>query len=134
MLVGGQSLLDWGRRTAAMIMAVGSGRWYRIVQRHPAQVDQPHSARARPPAGPAAPPTTSLGASSPDQVPPQQRLASPRSHRPTPAPAVAAVVRAWAHAQGLLVADRGPVPGWVMDQYLAQEGRPASAGPSRPRR
>src|SRR5512135_3555525 len=135
MLTSVWSLVSWGRRAAATILAVGAGRWYQLVRGHADQVDQPRSAEARPAAGTPAPTGIASGAPSPDQVPPQQRLTP---SRPTPAPVRAAVVRAWARAHGLPVADRGPVPSWVMDQYLAQGGRPtvewretASTAPTR---
>src|SRR5512135_3731256 len=132
MLISGPSLLSWGRRTTTTIMAIGSGLWYRAGRGPGVQVGQPRSGRAGLAAGPAVPTGAGPGVSSPDQVPPQQRPAPPR--RPASASVTPAVVRAWAHAQGLPVADRGRIPGWVVDQYLAQGGRPAPARrtPARP--
>src|SRR5512144_122907 len=125
MLISGPSLLNWGRRATTTIMAIGSGLWCRAARGHPAQVEQLRRGRAGPVAGPATPAGAAPGVPSPDQVPPQQRPAPPR--QPASASVTPAVVRAWARTQGLPVADRGPVPGWVMDQYLAQGGQPAPA-------
>ncbi len=121
MLISGPSLLRWGRRTTMRIMAIGSGLWCRAVgtaRVRGDQFEQPRSERAVPAAVSAAPNGAAPGVSSPGRLP-QQQCPALASVPPT-------VVRAWARTQGLPVADRGPIPGWVLDQYLSQGGRPAS--------
>src|SRR5512143_453936 len=120
MLISGPSPLNWGRRTTTTIMAIGSGLWYRAGRGHGDQAGQPRSGRAGLAAGPAVPTGAAPGVPSPDQLPPQQRPAAPR--RPASAPVTPAEVRAWARTQGLPVADRGPVPSWVMDHLLGPGG------------
>src|SRR5512142_3347770 len=48
---------------------------------------------------------------------------SPRQHpvrrRPPTAPVTPAMVRRWAHEQGIQVADRGRIPRSVMERYMA---------------
>src|SRR5512135_3275008 len=127
MLTSVWSLVSWGRRTAMMILAVGSGRWHGAVRVPGAQAEQSRSRRVGPAAETATPTEASSGAPSPDRLLQQQHPAPPR--RPASASVTPAEVRAWARAQGLPVADRGRIPGWVMDQYLAQGGRSAPAQP-----
>src|SRR5512135_557786 len=127
MLTSVWSLVSWGRRTAMTILTVGSGR-YRAVRVPAAQAEQSPSSRGGPAAETATPTEASAGTPSPQRLLPPQHPAPPRP--PPSAPVTPAEVRAWAHAQGLPVADRGRIPGWVMDHYLAQGGRPAPAQPT----
>jgi hypothetical protein len=139
MPVSGPSVLTWGHRVLGVAVGTTGSRLRARVaamaacgrrpveQQRPAATIAPSGAVQQPPN----PPTTVAGPAT---------TTAPQAHRePTVPTRVAtasvtpAMVRRWAHEQGIQVADRGRIPQSLMTQYLAQVARPAAGGrrPSR---
>ena len=142
MPASGSSVLTWGHRALTSAVETGSRLWARAaaisggerrpLERRSAELAAPAGSSSAPPQPPTPPSPTVPGRC----VSATASAAQPR--HPVPARAATAsvtpaMVRRWAHEQGIQVADRGRIPQSLMKQYLAQVAPPA-AGRRRPSR
>lgn|SRR5512144_630411 len=142
MPVSGSSVLTWGHRALRSAVETGSRLWARAaaisggdrrpVERRSTELAAPAGSSPAPPQPPSPPPPTGAGR------PGSATTAKAQPRHPVPARVATAsvtpaMVRRWAHEQGIQVADRGRIPRSLMERYLAQVARPAAGGrqPSR---
>lgn len=123
------SVLTWGHRVLTIALEMGSRRTERLVEDDGRPVEGSHA--GGPPApSPASQPPSARPATGPAPGTVTRTQAQARRRVPAhPAATVSvppAVVRRWAHEQGIQVADRGRIPQSLMEQYLAQTARPAA--------
>ncbi|MGE5764520.1 MAG: histone-like nucleoid-structuring protein Lsr2 [Mycobacterium leprae] len=141
MPASGSSVLTWGHRALTSAVETGSRLWARAAatsggDRRPLERRSAERAPAISPPAPPQPPTPPSPTVPGRCVSATASAAQPR--HPVPARAATAsvtpaMVRRWAHEQGIQVADRGRIPQAVMARYLAKVARPAAGGrqPSR---
>src|SRR5512144_2009090 len=98
-------VLAWGHRVLTVAVQMGSRLAGSVTDE-----EQPRDAAA---------PVVSSGAPQPAQV---QGKGSVRDHRTAAASVTPAMVRRWAHEQGIRIADRGRIPQSVMERYQAEVG------------
>ncbi|MGE5763507.1 MAG: histone-like nucleoid-structuring protein Lsr2 [Mycobacterium leprae] len=124
------SAVEAGSRLLARAAISGGDR--RPLERRSAEPPAPNVPSPAPPQPPSPPLPTGAGrpvsATTSDAQPPHSPPARAATASVTPA-----MVRRWAHEQGIQVADRGRIPQSLMERYLAQVARPAAGGrqPSR---
>src|SRR5512144_3185613 len=126
MPISGSSVLAWGRRTLSVAAEAGSRLRARLtavagcgdpaVEQRPAELDGPVASSAAAQQRPNVPPTLAGPGTTPASPAHPQR---PGSARAATASVTPAMVRRWAHEQGIQIADRGRSPQSVMVQYGA---------------
>lgn len=139
MPVFGSSVLAWSHRVLTVAVETGSrllacvatvsGGGGRPAEQRRVEVAAPVVSSGGPQHPPGTPPRAVAGRA-------RETVATsePQGQRPVSAGRAAtasvtpAMVRRWAHEQGVQVADRGRIPRSVMDQYLAQVVQPAARG------
>jgi Lsr2 len=127
MHVLGSSVLSWSRRAVTVAVKQGSHllAYIAAVSRCGRPAEQRRGEAAGVDVSNAGPQQPS---GTPPVAGPHRTAATPASQRQRPvaarraatAPVTPAMVRSWAHAQGIQVADRGRIPRSVMEQYRAE--------------
>lgn len=100
-------VLAWGHRVLTVAVQMGSRLAGSVTDE-----EQPRDAAA---------PVVSSGAPQPRMAQVQGK-GSVHDHRTATASVTPAMVRRWAHEQGIRIADRGRIPQSVMERYLAEVG------------
>ena len=142
MPVSGASVLTWGHRALTSVVETGSrllaraaisGCDRRRVERRSAEPPAPAVSSPAPPQPPTPPPPTVAGR------PESATTSEAQPRRSVPARATApsvtpAMVRRWAHEQGIQVADRGRIPQSLMAStwHRWHGQRQEAAGPAEP--
>ncbi len=110
--------VEHGYRLLARLADGSSGRRRPNDQRRSGGVDPSASVGRAPQVSDPPPAAGPTGNSAPTPTQQQRRQRAP-ARLAAATPVTPAMVRCWAQEQGIEVADRGPIPRSVMEQYLA---------------